>query len=187
MIAKTQEPSSTPSKILMTADAVGGVWQYSVDLIRELSAFNMEVVLATLGPRPTVEQRQQVHAIAGATLIESDFALEWMPNPWYDVDASGDWLLQLQSELKPDVVHLNGYSHAALAWRLPVVIAAHSCVFSWWRSVHHSPPDDSWAEYKRRVTHGLAAASAVIAPSRFMARAVASEYALDADDHPGDS
>ena len=64
------------------------------------------------------------------------FALEWMKDPWADVDRAGAWLLALESQLHPDVVHLNGFCHAALPWRAPVVTVAHSCVCSWWRSVH---------------------------------------------------
>lgn len=162
----------------MTADAVGGVWRYSVDLIQGLVANGAEVLLATMGPRPSRDQREQVAASPNVTLAESDYALEWMPNPWRDVEAAGQWLLALADDFGADVIHLNGYSHAALPWRKPVVVVAHSCVFSWWRAVHGCAPGSEWDEYKRRVHAGLRAAGLVIAPSRAMARAVDSEYGL---------
>jgi glycosyltransferase involved in cell wall biosynthesis len=162
----------------MTADAVGGVWRYSLDLIQGLVANGAEVLLATMGPRPSEDQRQQIAAIPNVTLAESEFALEWMPEPWADVDASAAWLLRLADDFRTDVIHLNGYSHAALPWRRPVAVVAHSCVFSWWRAVHGCAPGSDWEEYRSRVLAGLQAATTVIAPSAAMAHAVATEYGL---------
>lgn len=174
------ETISTPKplRILMTADAVGGVWQYSIHLIRELSARGAHVLLATLGPRPSAGQRREALEIPGLTLAESDFALEWMPDPWADVDASGKWLLNLAAGFAPHVIHLNGYAHAALDWQAPALVVAHSCVCSWWRAVHGAAPGPEWNEYRRRVTAGLAAADAIVAPSSFMAAALEGEYDL---------
>ena len=36
MLAKAAETSDRPLRLLMTADAVGGVWRYCVDLAAEL-------------------------------------------------------------------------------------------------------------------------------------------------------
>jgi glycogen synthase len=165
-------------RILMTADAIGGVWQYSAGLAAELAVHGIQITLATLGPRPSNEQRQQVQAIPGLTLFESDYKLEWMQEPWRDVDASGQWLLQLASDSGADLVHLNGYSHAALPWKAPALVVAHSCVSSWWRAVHGCAPGPEWNEYRLRVAAGLAASSLVIAPSRYMAEALAAEYGI---------
>ena len=44
-------------KILMTADAVGGVWTYALDLAVGLAPRGVEVVLAVLGPAPSPRQR----------------------------------------------------------------------------------------------------------------------------------
>src|SRR5581483_1351257 len=109
-------------------------------------------------------------------LAESDFALEWMANPWKDVEAAGKWLMDLASAFRPDIIHLNGYSHANLPWSRPVVVVGHSCVFSWWKAVHGCAPGEEWAEYKRRVMEGLAACDVAICPSKYMACALAEEY-----------
>jgi len=162
----------------MTADAVGGVWRYSLDLIRGLAAHGAEVLLATMGPRPSEDQKRQLAALPNVTLAESGYALEWMPNPWEDIESAGSWLLHLADDFKADVVHLNGYAHAVLPWRRPVCVVAHSCVFSWWRAVHGYAPGPEWHEYRRRVIEGLAAARAVIAPSEYMAQAVVEEYGV---------
>jgi glycosyltransferase involved in cell wall biosynthesis len=171
----------SPLKILMTADAVGGVWQYSRDLISHVTTRGAQVLLATMGPRPTDAQRRQLAALAGAVVCESDYKLEWMQRPWSDVDAAGAWLLDLAAQFQPDIVHLNGYVHAALPWNAPTVVVAHSCVYSWWHAVHGSaPPEDEWAEYHHRVSAGLRAADAVVAPSAFMAEALTAHYGLRA-------
>lgn len=173
--------TSTPLKILMTADAVGGVWQYSLDLISHLANRGAKVLLATMGPQPDDIRKQHLATLPNVTLCESDYKLEWMQEPWQDVDHAGAWLLDLAAQFQPDVIHLNGYVHAALPWNAPVVVVAHSCVYSWWQAVHGTaPPAHEWTEYHRRVATGLHAADAVIAPSVFMADALAVHYGLPA-------
>ncbi|MGH9583800.1 MAG: glycosyltransferase family 4 protein, partial [Bryobacteraceae bacterium] len=152
----------------------------TLDLAAGLARQGIEVLVASLGPRPSPEQKRQLLRIPGAALRESDFALEWMPEPWRDVDASGEWLLALHSEFSPDLIHLNGYAHAALPWSKPILVMAHSCVCSWWRAVHGCLPGSEWEEYKRRVVRGLHACDAVAAPSAFMANAIEREYGLPA-------
>lgn len=172
------QPAEKSLRILMTADAAGGVWQYCVDLVSGLARQGAKVLVATLGPRPSQEQKKQILALPRVTLAESDYALEWMPKPWKDVDASGKWLLDIQSNFRADLIHLNGYALANLPWGKPVLVAAHSCVYSWWRAVHGCAPGEEWAEYKRRVIGGLAASDAIAAPSRYMAGAIESEYGI---------
>jgi len=180
MAAKALVNKQKPLKILMTADAVGGVWQYSVDLIRGLGE-RAEVLLAIFGPRPSTEGKQQLKSLPQVQLRESDYALEWMSDPWRDVNAAGEWLLSLQADFGADVIHLNGYAHAALPWGEPVVVVAHSCVYSWWQAVHHCSPPPEWAEYYHRVTEGLWACDTVVAPSRFMADEVKREYSVPSE------
>lgn len=181
MLANAAQTSNGPLRILMTADAVGGVWRYSVDLATELVGQGAEVVMATMGPRPSEEQRQEVRSIPHVTLVESDYALEWMPDVWEDVDAAGKWLLDLESSFEPNVIHLNGYAHAGLPWNTPVTVVAHSCVYSWWRAVHGCAPGSEWTEYKRRVTNGLSAADVIVCPSANMANELEHEYGVSKD------
>jgi glycosyltransferase involved in cell wall biosynthesis len=163
-------------KVLMTADAVGGVWTYALDLAAGLSQHGVDVVLAVLGPAPSPAQREAAGRIPSLELVESGTRLEWMPNPWRDVDAAGECLLRLAAERRVDLVHLNGYAHAALPWQRPVMVVAHSCVVTWWRAVHGSDPPAEWDEYRRRVAAGLAAASAVVAPTRAFLRRLRAAY-----------
>jgi glycogen synthase len=165
----------------MTADAVGGVWRYSVDLAAALVDSGAQVLIATMGPRPSDGQRHEVLSIPGMRFVESDYALEWMPDAWEDVDASGNWLLGLECSFDPDVIHLSGYVHASLRWNKPVAVVAHSCVYSWWRAVHGCAPGAEWSEYKRRVADGLSAADVVISPSASMAGELEREYGTSPD------
>jgi glycogen synthase len=178
MTDNVSESAEPPLKILMTTDAVGGVWQYSIDLVAALVERGAEILVTTMGQRPSDAQRQQLLKTPRITLAESDFALEWMPAPWHDVDRAGKWLVELASDFRADIIHLNGYSHANLTWRKPVIVTAHSCVYSWWRAVHGSSPGQDWAEYKRRVVEGLAASDIVTTPSAFMAGALQQEYGV---------
>jgi glycosyltransferase involved in cell wall biosynthesis len=162
---------------LITADAVGGVFSYVVSLVRELSKWGVESIVATMGPAPNAAQRAELLEIPRVSLLQSGFALEWMEKPWRDVDAAGEWLLDLERRVKPDVIHLNGYAHAALPWAAPSLVAAHSCVLSWWRGVFGREAPDDYAQYRERVSAGLASADRVVAPSRAMARAVQELYA----------
>jgi glycosyltransferase involved in cell wall biosynthesis len=153
-------------RVLMTADAVGGVWTYARDLAAALDA---EVTIATMGPPP---------AEHGDDVLVSTYALEWEDDPWEEVDRAGAWLLELEEELQPDVVHLNGYVHAALPWRAPVVVAAHSDVVSWWWAVHGGPPPARYDRYRSAVEAGLRAARAVVAPTRAVLADLRSHYRL---------
>ena len=152
-------------KILMTADPVGGVWTYAMDLCRAFDAVGIQVCLATMGGLLSESQHAEVRNISGVDLRESTFKLEWMDDPWVDVDASGDWLIGLEKEIEPDLIHLNGYMHAVLSWKAPVLVVAHSCVLSWWQGVLNTSAPVEWDEYKRCVTAGLNAADAVVAIS----------------------
>jgi glycosyltransferase involved in cell wall biosynthesis len=164
-------------KLLLTADSVGGVFSYVVSLARGLSSRGAELAVATMGPPPTDAQRLELTRIPGVTLFESQFALEWMDTPWEDVDRAGEWLLELERELRPDVIHLNGYCHAALPWSAPVVAVAHSCVLSWWRAVLQEEAPARYGEYRSRVKAGLDRAARVIAPSHAMLLSVREHYA----------
>jgi glycogen synthase len=160
----------------MTADTVGGVWTYALELTRALAPHGVEVLLATMGAPISAAQRKELCAVANLSARESSFKLEWMEEPWRDVGLSGEWLLRLADQFDPDVAHLNGYSHGALDWRMPVLIVGHSCVASWWRAVkgEDAPPD--WDRYRNGVARGLAAADLVVAPTRAMLNALAEHY-----------
>ena len=157
-----------PQRILMTADAVGGVWAYTLELARGLEKHGVEVAVAVMGPAPTAGQRAEAARATNVTLYEGGQALEWMDDPWQEVEQAGESLLELADRFAPDVVHLNGYVHAGLPWNRPRLVAAHSCVFSWWSAVHGEMAPAQYSEYRRRVRAGLAKADLVVAPTAAM-------------------
>ena len=158
--------------VLMTADTVGGVWTYAMELTRALP--DVRFILATMGRRATDAQRAEL--APNVELLESDYKLEWQDAPWSDVDRAGEWLLALERERQPDLVHLNGYSHGALPFRAPKLVVAHSCVLSWWRAVKGGDAPAEWSEYHRRVANGLAGADLIAAPSAWMLAALDEHY-----------
>jgi glycosyltransferase involved in cell wall biosynthesis len=164
-----------PRRVLMTADAVGGVWQYALELGRGLREAGVEVVLAVMGPGPDQGQVSAA-ARAGLELHAAPFRLEWMDDPWEEVAAAGHWLLDLERRRGCDLVHLNGYAHGALPFAGPRLVAGHSCVLSWWQAVRGAPAPASWERYRREVRAGLAGADQVIAPSRSMLAALREQY-----------
>ncbi len=166
----------TPRRVLMTVDAVGGVFTYAVELARALDGHGVQVALATMGGRLRREQRHALARAPNVSVHESTFRLEWMDEPWADVARAGEWLVGLEARVDPDVVHLNGYVHAALPWRAPVVVAAHSCVLSWWRAVRHEPAPAGWRRYRDAVAAGLRAAAVVVAPTAAVVRDLERHY-----------
>jgi glycosyltransferase involved in cell wall biosynthesis len=149
-------------RILLTTDTVGGVWTYAFDLSRALRAHGIDVALATMGAPVRPDQRRQLEPLDNVRLFESTFKLEWMNDPWDDVRRAREWLLGIEDEFRPDVVHLNGYAHGALPWRSPVLVAGHSCVLSWWQAVKGEPAPPAWDRYWHEVRRGLHAADLVV-------------------------
>jgi glycosyltransferase involved in cell wall biosynthesis len=162
-------------RVLMTADAVGGVWRYSVDLARALRLRGVDTTLAVLGPAPSEAQRHEA-ACARIPLADVPGRLEWMDGAMDDAVQAGERLLGVASAIKPDLVHLNGYTHAPLAWKAPAIVVAHSCVRSWWRAVNGESAPPRYDRYSAAVRRGLQAAAAVVAPTHAMLRALRAEY-----------
>ncbi|MFL5304291.1 MAG: glycosyltransferase family 4 protein [Polyangia bacterium] len=159
-------------RVLMTADAVGGVWTYSLALAGGLARAGVAVDLAVMGPPPDANQRAAAGRVPGLSVHATPLKLEWMEDAADDVARAGTWLQDLAARLCPDVIHLNGYAHAALPFDAPKLVVAHSCVQSWWRAVHGADPPAAWDGYRRRVAAGLAGADAIVAPSAAMLRAL---------------
>jgi glycogen synthase len=165
-----------PFRILMTADPVGGVWTYALELIRSWERYPVEVALATMGAALTPDQRAQVQRLPQVRLYESTFKLEWMDQPWSDVDDAGAWLLSIRDAFRPDLIHLNNFCHGDLPWGKPVLMVVHSCVLSWWQGVKGQAAPADWDTYHRRVRQGLQAADLVVAPSGAMLQEAATWY-----------
>jgi glycosyltransferase involved in cell wall biosynthesis len=163
-------------KVLMTADTVGGVFAYALELSGALGRRGACVALATKGGVLTDDQWAEARRVPGLEIFESADRLEWMEEPWEDVSRSSDWLLELADRLRPDIVHLNDYAHGALPFDVPVLVVAHSCVFSWFEAVRRDRPPPSYGRYHHEVSRGLAAADMVVAPTQWMLEALRRHY-----------
>ncbi|HVE85807.1 MAG TPA: glycosyltransferase family 4 protein, partial [Myxococcales bacterium] len=155
---------------------VGGVWTYALELARGLAEQGVEVALATMGAPLDEPQREMAGRIPHLKVFESTFKLEWMEDPWRDVERAGDWLLGLEERFAPDLIHLNGYAHGALPWSAPKIVVGHSCVLSWWEAVKRTPLPPEWLRYRNAVRSGIRGARALAAPSATMLRALEHHY-----------
>ena len=154
-----------PRRVLMTTDAVGGVWTYALELAHGLSAADVEVMLVVIGPEPRPAQRTEAAKINGLVLVVPNLELEWQDRAGPLGPGVRQHLQKLAQAFEPEIVHCNGYREAAAGFAAPVVVVAHSCVRTWFRTCRHQdlPPD--WSEYAAGVRAGIGAATTVVAPS----------------------
>lgn len=151
-------------RLLLATDAVGGVWQYSLDLARGLAACGYETVLALLGPGPSRAQRG---AARGLRLIETGLPLDWLAADRATLRQAGKGLAALARREGADLVQVGSAALLADArFDMPTVAVQHSCMASWWKAVRGTPlpPDFRWRTDLVRA--GLEAADAIVAPSR---------------------
>ncbi|WP_365938489.1 glycosyltransferase, partial [Mesorhizobium sp.] len=97
-------------RILMTVDAVGGVWRYALDLAGELVNGGDSVVLAGLGPQPSRQQTEEAEAFT--TLIWLNTPPDWMTSSGGDLDALPRELLAPMRDHAIDLVHFNAPTQA---------------------------------------------------------------------------
>lgn len=174
--------ASRPAHVLLTADAVGGVWTYTLTLARELTCTHgLRVSIATFGPDPSEEQRRAA-ADAGAELYALGYRLEWMEQAHLDHLAAVAALRRLVQRLRPDLLHANQHAFGVLSDELPVLVVSHSDVLSWWSWVLFDGADFALPEYlswyRQAVQQGLHRATAVACPSWFTRQCLARFYSL---------
>jgi glycogen synthase len=170
---------SRPRKVLMTTDAVGGVFTYAIDLAHGLAAEGVVTVLAVLGPELSPDQRAQAEAVPGLELIVTGIALDWLAEEPALVTAAGDAVADLARRSRAELVHLNSPALAASrAFDRPVIGVAHSCLATWWAAVKDGemPEDFRWRTHL--VARGYQACDALIAPSAAFAAATSRAYGV---------
>lgn len=162
----------TPRRVLMTCDGLGGVWRYAADLAAILRAEGAEILLVGVGPRPA-----GIEPPTGVALRWLDLPPAWMaPDPAAFAPLAAA-LAALARAFRPDLVHLNQPAEAArLDIDAPVLVAAHSCLATWWRAVRGGEPPADWAWRIALERAGLELADAILAPSRSHAAALTAAY-----------
>ncbi|MEA3003526.1 MAG: hypothetical protein QOH81_2314 [Sphingomonadales bacterium] len=166
-------------RILVTADAADGTWQYSVDLARGLSLLGVETVLAAIGPPPSAEQRRTAAAVPALALVETGFVLDRLADDGNAFAEAGEGIARLARTVGADLVQLNSAALAAdVAFGVPVVVVHHRCVATWWRAVYGTGLPEDFAWRTRRVARGLAAAEIVVTPTAAFGKMVRRCYGL---------
>ncbi|MDB5641222.1 MAG: glycosyl transferase family 1 [Hyphomicrobiales bacterium] len=169
-----------PLKVLLTTDAVGGVWTYSLDLAQALRAEGVDVAIAALGPPPSDAQAAQART-TGASLDVLDAPLDWLADDEADVARAARAIAACASRLRADVIQTHSPALiAGIDMPAPVVSVIHSCVATWWDAVRGGPMPEDLRWRARLVREGLARASLNIAPTHAFASAIARVYAVEA-------
>lgn len=170
--------------ILMTADAVGGVWQYALDLSAELCRGGCEVTLAVLGPAPSPAQREQALAIGGVELVETGLDLDWLSEGPGPVERAAEQIASLRARCGAHLLHCNSPALAGGArFDCPLVVVDHGCIATWWDAVKHEALPARFEWHRSMARRGLLAADAVAAPSASHAAAVQRIYRLARTPH----
>ncbi|HYC67092.1 glycosyltransferase family 4 protein [Brevundimonas sp.] len=172
--------SLQPRRVLMTTDAVGGVWTYALDLSAGLIARGVEVTLAVLGPSPQPGQRRAAGRIEDLTVVETGLPLDWTAANAADVSEAAHGVARLAAAHGADLVHLNTPALAAEGrFAMPVVGACHSCLASWWSTVKGEEPMPEPFRWRTELlTRGYAACDRLIAPSYAFMQETAALYGL---------
>ncbi len=162
------------ARILLTADAVGGVWTHALDLAAGLAGAGASVRVCLLGPPPHDMGGQ------GIDLVHLPHPLEWLAADAGQVREGARAVAHAARAWGADLVHLHSPAFAIVDTGCPIVATNHSCVATWWAALRGGPlpPDLRWRA--ALVAEGLHRADLVLAPSCAYADAVAATYGLAA-------
>ena len=167
-------------RLLLTTDAVGGVWTYSLDLATALAAEADTIVfLAVLGPAPDNEQLTRAAAVPGLQLIETGLPLDWTAANAQELRSTAEALAAIADQAQIDLAQVHAPALAAANFPVPVVTVVHSCVATWWAAVKSGtlPNDFGWRTAVAR--EGLKRSALTVTPSRAFGEAVQQAYGLD--------
>lgn len=171
--------SGSIQRVLMTADAVGGVWTYALDLSRALAVGGVATTLVLLGPRASPAQRREAEEIPHLTLIETRLPLDWLCDDPIALREAAAAVAALAVETDAEIVQLNGCALAGEAeFALPVVTVHHSCVATWWAATKKGPLPRKWRWRFDLVRRHLASATRVVAPSAAFGAQIVTTYSL---------
>lgn len=152
-------------KILMTTDNYGDAWYYSTELAGRLRRKGFEITLAIIGNPLSNQQKKQLDGIAYFNL---ECKLEWMSNPWPDMQIAKDWLLKILKILQPDILHMNTYSMGDISDNIPVIVNINFLGFNRWKALMHKTNHSDLQFYEEKIGETLKSAHMIIAPSNDM-------------------
>jgi glycosyltransferase involved in cell wall biosynthesis len=172
-------PEGNVSKqVLMTADnsGAGGGLSAALDLARAFAARDVRVALCVLGAPSGPAQRAAAAGVAGLTVHESGIRSAWVDEQGDDAARAAAWLLEIEDRVRPDVVHLHACAAGALPFRAPRVVAAETCLLSWFEAVEGRPAPPRFDRYRAEAAAGIAAAAALVAPTRALLEALVRQH-----------
>jgi len=168
-----------PQRVLITIDAVGGVWRYGVDLAGELGAAGIACRLAICGPRPDAAQEAECRSLRNVSLVWTGLPLDWMAADAAAVADVAGALVAMAQDWGADLLHLNNPSQAAgLPESMPVVVTSHSCLATWWSAVKGSDLPHDWRWQQELTARGMRRARVVMVPTASHGKAVTAAYGV---------
>jgi glycogen(starch) synthase len=164
--------------VLITSDTLNGNWTYTRELVSGLITRGLRVTLVSFGEIPLPEQTVWMERLHGLEYHPTAFRLDWMEEGQQDFADASDYLCSLIRDTRPDIFHSNHLCYGALPTEIPRVVVAHGDLITWWKAVHSREPKNSpWLRwYRQTISEGLAAATAVVAPSEWLLHAMRSCY-----------
>lgn len=167
---------AAPDHLVITTDSVGGIWRYCVDLSGEFVRRGTRVTIAGLGPAPSRGQLREA-AAAGAEVAWLDAPLDWTTAGQEGAALGAAALDRLLRERRPSLLHLNAPPLTPyLTAPVPRLVAAHSCLGTWWDSMRAEALPLEWQGHGRAMAAGLRAADVVVTPSAAFAAALERVY-----------
>lgn len=164
----------------MTADSVGGVWTYALDLAEGLAAGGVQTTLALLGPGPQRDQLVAAAAVPGLKLLQTGLPLDADIADRQALKLAAQTLTSLAHRARADVVHLNSPALAADAgFRAPVVGGCHWCLASWWARVHGGELPEPLRWRTVALARGYQACDVLLAPTAAFGCVTAELYGVE--------
>ena len=164
--------------VLVTSDTVNGNWTYTKELVSGLITRGLRVTLVSFGGIPLPEQTAWMERLFGLTYLPTAFRLDWMEEGQQDFADASDYLCSVVHDHKPDIFHSNHLGYGALPVDIPRLVVAHGDLITWWKAVHgREPKETAWLRwYRQTISEGVAAASAVVAPSEWLLNSMRASY-----------
>ncbi|MGV0910247.1 glycosyltransferase family 4 protein [Martelella sp. FOR1707] len=170
-----QHGNDGPLRVLMTVDAVGGLWRYAMALGEQLKENRVEICFAGFGPAPRPEQVAEAEGIG--RLRWFDMPLDWMVTDGHELTDVPKAIAEACEAFDADIVQVNLPTQAAsLEVDVPVVAVSHSCLPTWFEAMRAGEENDMLAWHRRLNRTGFDNADAVVAPSGSHAAALFRTY-----------
>jgi glycogen synthase len=172
-------------RILMTTDTIGGVWTFTQELAKGLLERGCAICLISFGRPPSDTQQSWLTHMqsegAERFRYESEsIPLEWMESNDRAYRDAAPLLMAHARTFDAELVHSNQFCFGALPLEIPKIITAHSDVVSWAECCRGCALEDSFwlRRYRTLVAEGIAEADSIIAPTYWMAEALARNFPL---------